>query len=60
MRTGELAAFGPIEQPPPMSVGVIGWLRKNLFSSWFNGLVTLGVGVALYTVGRSLLAWAFS
>lgn len=55
-----LAALGPMKQPPPTSVGVIGWLRKNLFSSWFNGLVTLGVGAALYAVGRSLLVWAFT
>ena len=28
--------------PPPITeVGVIGWLRGNLFSSWFNSLLTL-------------------
>ena len=28
--------------PPPITnVGVIGWLRTNLFSSWLNGLLTL-------------------
>ena len=60
MGTGELAALGPIQQPPRTSVGLFGWLRKNLFSSWFNGLVTLVVGAALYAVGRSLLVWVFS
>jgi general L-amino acid transport system permease protein len=60
MGTSELATFGPIEKPPQTSVEVIGWLRKNLFSSWLNGLLTLVVGVALYSVGRSLLAWVFS
>jgi len=55
-----LAAFSPIEHPPPTSVGVLGWLRKNLFSSWPSGLVTLAVGAALYAVSRSLLAWAFT
>jgi general L-amino acid transport system permease protein len=36
--------------PPPRSeVGVIGWLRHNLFSSWGNALLTV---VALYIVWR--------
>ena len=60
MGTGELAPLGPIQQPPRTSVGLVGWLRKNLFSSWPSGLVTLGIGAALYAVGRSLLAWVFS
>lgn len=34
-------------KPPVTSVGVIGWLRQNLFSSWFNALLTL---VALYVI----------
>ena len=57
---GELAALRPIEQPPQTRVGVLGWLRKNLFSSWPSGLVTIGVGAALYAIGRSLLAWVFA
>jgi len=57
---GELAALRPIQQPPRTRVGVVGWVRKNLFNSWPSGLVTLGVGAALYAVGRSLLAWGFA
>lgn len=34
-------------RPPVTSVGVIGWLRQNLFSSWFNALLTF---VALYVI----------
>jgi general L-amino acid transport system permease protein len=60
MGMGELAPLGPIQQPPRTSLGLVGWLRKNLFSSWPSGLVTLGIGAALYAVGRSLLAWVFS
>lgn len=30
------------EMPPPSTeVGLIGWMRKNLFSSWFNTVLTL-------------------
>lgn len=33
--------------PPAVNVGVIGWLRKNLFSTWYNALLTF---VALYLI----------
>ncbi|MBS9477837.1 amino acid ABC transporter permease [Ancylobacter radicis] len=32
--------------PPSRNLGVIGWMRENLFSSFLNGLLTL-VGIAL-------------
>ena len=33
--------------PPPRSeTGVVGWLRANLFSSWFNTALTVVVGAA--------------
>ena len=50
--------FRPSLPPPRMSVGVIGWLRSNLFSNWFNSLLTL---LALYLIWLSvppLLQWA--
>lgn len=34
-------------EPPVTSIGVWGWLRQNLFSSWFNSLLTL---VSLYLI----------
>ncbi len=44
--------------PPSTSVGIIGWARKNLFSSPLNSILTLG---ALYLVVRFLppvINWA--
>ena len=38
-------------RPPRTEVGVLGWLRHNLFSSWGNALLTV---VALYIVWRLL------
>ena len=32
-------------EAPASTVGVIGWLRTNLFSGWINSILTL---VALY------------
>jgi general L-amino acid transport system permease protein len=35
--------------PPPLSeAGAIGWLRKNLFSSWFNVTLTVLCALLLY------------
>ena len=28
-------------KPPVATTGIIGWLRINLFSNWFNTIVTL-------------------
>ena len=36
-------------RPPRSEVGVIGWLRHNLFSSWGNALLTV---IALYLIWR--------
>ena len=45
--------------PPPASeVGIIGWMRHNLFSSWLNtGLTLLGLYL-LYLIIPPLLDWA--
>jgi len=28
-------------QPPHLSVGPLVWLKKNLFSTWYNALFTI-------------------
>ena len=38
-------SFKPDLPPPTISIGALGWLRANLFSSWINTLLTL---VGLY------------
>ena len=35
-------------KPPITEVGVIGWLRGNLFNSWFNSLLTIAVLLLLW------------
>jgi len=45
--------------PPPVSeVGAVGWLRKNLFSSYVNGLMTLLALWLLWQFLPPLLDWA--
>ena len=34
--------------PPSTSVGLIGWLRANLFSSWPNSLLTIAAIYVLF------------
>ena len=47
-------------KPPVASIGVLGWLRENLFSSMLNSVLTvISLGV-LYVAGRSILGWAFT
>jgi general L-amino acid transport system permease protein len=46
--------------PPPGTVGVTGWLRRNLFSSWANSLVTLVLGTVLVVLALLFLEWALT
>ncbi len=49
----------PILDPPSSNVGVIGWLRGNLFSSATNIILTLlGIALVLWIV-PPLIKWAF-
>ncbi len=49
-----------VARPPPTAeTGVAFWLRKNLFSSPLNALVTLGVAVLLVWTLSSLFRWIF-
>ncbi len=57
----DIAETESIEEvkPPATSVGVIGWVRANLFNSIFNSILTL---VTLYFLGKVLppfIRWAF-
>ena len=49
----------PDWEPPATYVGVIGWLRENLFSNWFNSILTV-IGLYLaYLIFVPLINWAF-
>ena len=51
----------PIEavKPPVASVGVIGWVRNNLFNGWFNSLLTIITIYFLWMVIPPFVRWAF-
>ena len=48
-----------ILKPPITEVGVIGWLRSNLFNSWYNSLLTILVVMFLWQVVPPFFNWAF-
>lgn len=53
----EHAGSSPLK-PPVITLGVLGWLRANLFSNWYNGLLTILTLILIYFLGRSVVIWS--
>jgi general L-amino acid transport system permease protein len=49
----------PEIKPPVASVGVVGWIRANLFNSWFNSILTILALLLLYKTFWPFMRWAF-
>ncbi|HKZ86846.1 MAG TPA: amino acid ABC transporter permease [Anaerolineae bacterium] len=47
-----------ILRPPRLSVDPVAWLKKNLFSTWYNAVLTILAVLLIGTPLRSALAWA--
>jgi general L-amino acid transport system permease protein len=52
-----MATVAETLKPPATSVGVLGWLRKNLFSSWINSLLTIFMLWVIYNLVVGM--WGF-
>jgi len=46
--------------PPRASIGLLGWLRQNLFSTWYNALLTIVAAIVIGSLLRSVIEWAIS
>jgi len=46
--------------PPRVSLGPIGWLRENLFSTWYHALLTILVGGVLAFLVIGIGVWALT
>jgi general L-amino acid transport system permease protein len=46
-------------KPPASEVGVLGWLHGNLFSTWYNSLLTVLVLVVTWQLVPPFFKWAF-
>ncbi len=51
---------GEVLPPPTERYTVLGWLHKNLFSTWYNALLTLVTAYIVYVLGKAILVWAFT
>ncbi|MEW6263645.1 MAG: amino acid ABC transporter permease [Thermodesulfobacteriota bacterium] len=51
----------PVEElkPPVTSVGALGWIKANLFNSWFNSLLTVLAAVFFWKTLPPFFEWAF-
>ena len=50
-----------IEMPPPrLTVGPLGWLKKNLFSTWYDALLTILALGLLYALLQPAMQWALT
>ena len=46
--------------PPRFEAGVAGWLRENLFSSWFNGSLSVASSLVIAIAAWFCLGWVFA
>lgn len=46
-------------KPPVVDVGVIGWLRTNLFNGYLNSIITIIIFIGLVQVIPPFIKWAF-
>jgi general L-amino acid transport system permease protein len=47
-------------KPPRSSLNAFDWLRRNLFNSWLNSIVTIVLGSLIVTVLYRVLNWALT
>lgn len=45
------------ERPPLATVGPLAWVRNNLFSTWYNALLTIVILWALLEIMPGLVSW---
>ncbi|PQP35466.1 amino acid ABC transporter permease [Desulfobacteraceae bacterium SEEP-SAG9] len=48
-----------IIKPPITSIGVLGWIKANLFNGWFNSILTLVILFLLWKTVPPFFRWAF-
>ncbi len=48
----------PALPPPASTVGIVGWMRKNLFNGPWNSIATLVIGYILWLTLIPALQWA--
>jgi general L-amino acid transport system permease protein len=49
----------PSLPPPVTETGVIGWMRHNLFATWFDATLTILAIILIYLIVPPFVNWAF-
>jgi general L-amino acid transport system permease protein len=57
MATTDLTAPEKTVSRPPAPLSPLGWIRKNLFRTWFNALLTVVTVVVLLFAVKGILTW---
>ncbi|QDP39985.1 amino acid ABC transporter permease [Radiobacillus deserti] len=47
-------------EPPKSTIGVLGWMKQNLFNNWYNSILTVLSVLVLYYVLNGTLTWVFT
>lgn len=55
----EVRPATPALPPPTVTAGPLGWMRKNLFATWPDAVLTVAVVALLAWIVPPLLRWAF-
>lgn len=51
----------PSHQPPEtIALSAKEWLQKNLFNTWYNTLITIGISSLLLSMLTGFISWAFT
>jgi len=60
--SGDVIVFTPkaSKPPPPTTVGVLGWLRENLFYSWTSTVITFVSLYLIYFILAGLYQWGIA
>lgn len=54
-----MSATGSTASRPPAALGPAHWLKKNLFSTWYNTLLTIASAALIFVVVRGVITWVF-
>jgi general L-amino acid transport system permease protein len=46
--------------PPRTEIGLLGWLKKNLFSTWYNTLLTIGSFLLVSVILYGVISWSLT
>ncbi len=57
--TTQVTTPNEVLPPPTERYTILGWLHKNLFSDWFNSILSIIAGAFVFVIVRGLLRWLF-